>query len=118
MSAQMRQVQNRLQNAPDVRFVSITVDPARDTPEVLAAYAKRQGAREGFWHFLTGEQEKLHDLCRNQFKLGNVDGSLEHSTRFVLVDRQGRIRAYYRSFDDDMVEQVVSDARRLVGEDS
>jgi len=116
MSAQMRQIQDRLRDAPDVRFVSVTVDPERDNPEVLAAYAKRQGARDGVWHFLTGEKEKLNDLYRYQFKLGYVDGSLEHSTRFVLVDRTGRIRGYYGSFDDDMVTKVVADARRLVAE--
>jgi protein SCO1/2 len=115
MSAQMRQIQDRLGARPDLRFVSFTVDPRRDTPEVLSAYARRHGAREG-WLFLTGPVEKLHDLCRNQFKLGNVDGALDHSTRFVLVDRQGRIRGYYRSFDDDLVERVTLDAGRLARE--
>jgi protein SCO1/2 len=116
MSAQMRQVQDRLRDASEVRFVSITVDPERDTPEVLARYAKRQGARDGIWFFLTGPREKLHELCRYQFKLGNVDGTLEHSTRFVLVDQKGRIRGYYGSFDDDTVRRVAGDARRLVTE--
>ena len=116
MSAQMRQIQDRLRDAPDVRFVSVTVDPQRDTPEVLAAYAKRQNAREGVWNFLTGEQKQLHNLYRYQFKLGDIDGSLEHSTRFALVDRKGRIRGYYGSFDDEMVAKVVADARRLTNE--
>jgi protein SCO1/2 len=117
MSAQMRQVQDRLRDVPDVQFVSFTVDPARDTPAVLAAYAERHGAREGVWHFLTGTVDQLHELCRYQFKLGNIDGkNLEHSTRFVLVDRQRRIRGYYGTFDEDMVSQVADGARRAARE--
>jgi protein SCO1/2 len=118
MSGQMRQIQDRLADVPDARFVSFTVDPARDTPQTLAAYAKRNGARDGFWFFLTGEREKLHDLCRFQFKIGNVDGTLDHSTRFVLVDGGGRIRGYYGSFDGDMVSRIVEDVRHLAGGES
>jgi protein SCO1/2 len=116
MTSQMRQIQERLSSESDVRLVSFTVDPKRDTPEVLAAYARRQGARDGVWHFLTGELDRLHHLARYQFRIGNVDGALDHSTRFVLVDRRGRIRGYYRSFDDDMVARVAADARRLARE--
>jgi protein SCO1/2 len=101
-----------------VKLVSFTVDPKRDTPGVLAKYAARQGARTGIWHFLTGEVPQIHDLSLNVFKLGSVDESLNHSTRFVLVDGRGRIRAYYGTLDGDPVPQVVADVRRLLRENS
>jgi len=50
--------------------------------------------------------------------LGNVDGSLQHSTRFVLVDRQGRIRGYYGTSEDDPTAHVIVDVRRLARENS
>jgi cytochrome oxidase Cu insertion factor (SCO1/SenC/PrrC family) len=50
--------------------------------------------------------------------LGNVDGSLEHSTRFVLVDRQGRIRGYYGAAQDDPAPVLIVDIRRLERERS
>ena len=55
----------------------------------------------GRWFFLTGDRKTLDALDRRAFMLGNVDGTLEHSTRFVLVDRHGRIRGYYGTSEDD-----------------
>ncbi len=111
MSSQMRQVQTGVKSLPDVRLLSFTVDPARDTPEVLAAYARRYHAESGRWYFLTGSRDTLQVLNREAFKLGNVDGSLDHSTRFVLVDRMGRIRGYYLTAEGDAVERLLADLR-------
>ena len=82
----MHQIQAPDRATPDVRFVSFTVDPAHDTPPVLAEYAKHFKSDPARWYFLTGDQARLNDLALNGFKLNSVDGSLTHSTRFVLVD--------------------------------
>ncbi len=116
MSAQMRQVQKAFTGEDGVRFVSITVDPARDTPAALAEYAKHYDAEAGKWFFLTGPQEKLHDLSRRVFMLGDVDGNLEHSTRFALVDRTSHIRGYYVSSRTDAIPNLIADAKRLLRE--
>ena len=112
MSRQMRDVKDA-SKAHDVRLVSFTIDPARDTPPVLAAYGKRFGADPDRWYFLTGSQQDLHALCRHAFMLGNVDGSLEHSTRFVLVDRNSRIRGYYDSSDRESLRTLIGDLGKL-----
>lgn len=114
MSAQMRQVEQALlPDIKDLRVVSFTVDPARDTPEVLAKYAQRYEAQPGTWFFLTGPQATLHNLARNVFTLGDVNGDLEHSTRFVLVDRQSRIRGHYLTSDEDALPRLIADAKRV-----
>jgi len=118
MSSQMHQVQTAFAGADGVRFVSFTVDPARDTPKVLTAYSKHFEADPAKWFFLTGEPAALNHLSRDVFHLNNVDGSLEHSTRFVLIDRRGRIRGFYSSLEKDAVPQVIADARRLLKERS
>jgi len=118
MSAQMRRVQSAVSQLPDVRLVSFSVDPEHDTPSVLAEYAVRYQAQPGRWFFLTGDRKTLDSLDRHAFMLGNVDGSLEHSTRFVLVDRQGRIRGYYGNDQDDPTAQLIADIRRLARETS
>src|SRR6202795_3159555 len=99
MTSQMREVQDAVLKIPDVRLVSFTVDPAEDTPPVLAAYAKTHGASDSIWYFLTGPVSTLQMLDRDAFKLGNLDATMQHSTRFTLVDRQGRIRGYYDTSD-------------------
>jgi protein SCO1/2 len=118
MSSQMRRVQISTAGTPDVSLVSFTVDPAHDTPPVLAAYAKHFIADPARWHFLTGEPRRLNDLGLNAFKLNSVDGSLIHSTRFVLVDGARRIRGYYLSSDDGFMPSLLRDIRQLEREKS
>jgi protein SCO1/2 len=114
MSAQMRQVDTALRpDIKDLRLVSFTVDPARDTPAVLAKYAEHYQAEPGVWFFLTGPQPTLHNLARNVFLLGDVNGDLEHSTRFVLIDRQSRVRGYYLTSDEDAIPRLIADAKRV-----
>lgn len=113
MSTQMRQVQTGLAGSPGVRMVSFTVDPDRDTPEALDAYARRYNAEPGRWFFLTGARETLHDLSMKGFMLGSIAGNLDHSTRFALVDRQGRVRKYYSSHEPGSIPQLIEDARLL-----
>ena len=116
MTSQMREVQDAVSTIPDVRIVSFSIDPANDTPPVLAAYAKVHGASPSIWYFLTGPVPTLQMLDRDAFKLGNIDGTLEHSTRFVVVDRQGRIRGYYDTSEASAVQKVISDVRALAAE--
>ena len=119
MSSTMHQIQTRTSDElPDVRFVSFTVDPAHDTPPILAEYAKHFKPEPGRWYFLTGEQAKLSDLGMNAFHLNTVDGSLTHSTRFVLVDGKGRIRGYYITGEDGFMPKLMHDIRQLHSESS
>lgn len=111
MSRRMKRIQQG--TAGKVRLISFSVDPVRDTPPVLSVYAKRFGADPGRWTFLTGDVRTLEMLDRNAFKLGDLDAQLNHSTRFVLVDRGGRIRAYYGMGDEGMMERVTRDAGDL-----
>ncbi len=116
MTSQMHQVQEAVAKIPDVRLVSFTVDPANDTPPVLAGYAKEHGASSAVWYFLTGPVPTLQMLDRDAFKLGNLDASMQHSTRFVLVDRQSRIRGYYETSDVGSIPKVIADVQALAAE--
>src|SRR5437667_3712423 len=118
MSSMMRQIQQATSAIPEVRLVSFTVDPERDTPAALSAYAARYHAQPERWRFLTGPRDALHKIAREDFKLSNVDGSLVHSTRLVLLDRQSRIRGYYGTDQDSPVTELVRDIKRVLAESS
>jgi protein SCO1 len=118
MTTHMRQLQNSTAEIPDVLLVSITVDPAHDTPEVLTEYAGHFKQDPSRWFFLTGDQTKLNDLGVHAFKLNSVDGSLTHSTRLVLVDRKRRIRGFYSSDEGGFMPQLLHDVRQLEAEHS
>jgi protein SCO1/2 len=109
----MHQVQNELAGQ-GIQLVSFTVDPEHDTPGVLAEYSAKFNANPSIWHFLTGAQADLNHLAKDVFKLGVVDGSLEHSTRFVLVDRAGQIRGYYLTSEPDAIPRLIADAKSLL----
>jgi protein SCO1 len=116
MSSKMNQVQKAL-SGNDARLVSFTIDPARDTPPVLAEYANHFEAQPGRWYFLTGPVAALNALAKDAFHLNEIDGkNLEHSVRLALVDRSSQIRGFYLSTDKDAIPALIADARRLLEE--
>jgi len=136
-SAEMAKFQADFAEEKDLRLVSITVDPERDTPEVLSRYAKRYGADPERWLFLTGEKKTIYRLALEGFRLNVVDPAegvkswllgpppllahheetgtqFIHSSRFVLVDRQARIRGYYQSAEEEALQRLRRDVRILL----
>jgi len=88
-----------------IAFVSITVDPERDTPEVLKQYAQAFGANLAGWSFLTGPSEAIRDVTRRYgvFASKSTDGNVDHSFLTSIVDRRGILRVQYLGarFDPD-----------------
>jgi cytochrome oxidase Cu insertion factor (SCO1/SenC/PrrC family) len=120
ISSRMSELQKPLQKT-DVHLVSFTVDPAKDTPDVLRIYAERLQAERGRWDFLTGAQSTIYNLSRNGFKLAISDGSEAkgipvHSIRMILVDRHGDIRGYYDAAEADAITKLVADTTHLLRE--
>lgn len=107
-----------------VRLVSISVDPGHDTPEVLADYARRFGAKADRWWFLTGPKSDVLALITGRFKLGvqSTDAAdqeagaeaFSHSDRLALVDR-GTVVGYHDSNDPAAVSALVAEANRRDG---
>ena len=116
MSTLMSDIQAQTRDIDELRIVSITVDPERDSPEAMKAYGERYGAIDGRWYFLTGPVELLNRLAQKDFNLFDVDGSLQHSTRFALIDREGRIRAFYTTGLDGSYARLPEDVRKLTAE--
>ena len=114
-----------------VVLLSISVDPEQDTPELLRAYAEGYGADHESWRFLTGSPEDVREVITDGLKLGysrvnesnrhvHADGTVHiheynvlHSTRMLLADRAGVVRALYDTEDWD-TERVVADIETLL----
>lgn len=141
-SFQLARLQAEFATADRLRLVSITVDPEHDTPEVLRRYADRYSATDRWW-FLTGDKQEIYCLVQKGFRLSVVDpaapsapscgeafllgpraawashgsrGLIMHSARFVLVDANGRIRAYHLATDPDSVGKLTANIRTVLGE--
>lgn len=120
LTAHMKGLQARLSDVPSANFVSVSVDPRNDTPEVIKAYMGKNGLDERNWRFVTGEEQVIRDLVVGGFKVGLGDdesraaGSddIMHSNSFVLVDDQAQVRGYYRA-DNDGIADLERDLRAL-----
>jgi protein SCO1/2/putative membrane protein len=117
----MKGLQEKLA-ASGVQLVSISVDPDRDTPEVLAGYARRFGADERRWWFLTGSQDDVERLIIQGFKLGMSAATeperevgaepITHSDRLALVDRGNKVVGYFDTNDPAKIGELVAAAER------
>ncbi len=120
ISSRMSELQKPLEKT-DVHLVSFSVDPEKDTPEVLRGYAEKLQAEPERWDFLTGPKSAIYQLSHDGFKLAVSDGSdvqgiPVHSTRMVLVDRHGQIRGYYDATEPEAVTKLLADTNHLLRE--
>lgn len=95
--------------------LSVSVDPDRDTPAKLRAYAQFNHRQEGKWLLATGKWEVISELAQKGFYLGGGKRQI-HSPRFGLVDKWGRLRGYYDSRDSAELGKLVRDVSLLLGE--
>jgi protein SCO1/2 len=115
MTQRMAKLQSTVPSK-DVKLVSISVDPERDTPEVLKQYAQRFKADESRWHFLTGEKSAMLEAAKGlKLSVTSAEGDkpITHAETFLLVDRQGRVRGIYDSKDEQELNQLTRDAELL-----
>lgn len=116
LSEHMQRLTQRFQKNADVHFFSLSVDPAHETLENLAAYAKGLDADVTRWHFVTGSPDTVKDLMVHGFKIGVSDQVQNHSMYFVLVDKSAHIRGYYDAMDAKAAKQLVRDITRVLHE--
>ncbi len=120
LTAHMKGLQTRVSDVPSANFVSVSVDPRNDTPEVIKAYMTKSQLDESNWRFVTGDEEAIRHVVVEGFKvpIGDEDsraaGSDEimHSNSFVLVDQKAQVRGYYRA-NNDGIGDLERDLRAL-----
>lgn len=102
----------------ELRFVSISVDPENDTPPVLTKYARENGIDTANWSLLTGDYDTVKKTVIQGFKValdGKADAAAEdygilHGSHLLLVDKDGQIRGYYRTSDDNDMRMILAHA--------
>ena len=118
LTANMAGLQKRLPK--QIGLLSFTVDPDHDEPEVLTLYARTFKADPQRWFFLTGEKAELIRLVRDGFLLPVAENAaaapgerFAHSTKFVLIDADARVRGWYDGEDPASLDRLASDAKKL-----
>ncbi|MCH2172109.1 SCO family protein [Myxococcota bacterium] len=122
----LAQVQKALAPAGEsVQFVSISVDPEIDTPDVLAAFMELHRLDASNWSFITGSPESTEQVVVEGFKQAHEEvparegepRDIRHGTHFVLIDGTGMIRGFYKSRGDGPAN-LVDDAKKLIQADA
>jgi protein SCO1/2 len=131
MNQSMLLIEKKFFGNPNFGIVSITIDPAHDTPSVLKSHSELLGVKSSNWNFLTGDREYIFNLANKGFNLyagenSNVKGGFEHSGLFALVDKDGNIRCrkddfgnpilYYDGLEKKGVRDIQQDIAKLLKE--
>ncbi len=102
-----------------VQFVSITVDPQRDTQSVLKAYSGKFKNASSKWMFLTGDTSVIYPLARTGFLVNAVKAGDDYiySDKIILIDSHKRIRGYYAITVSDEFDRLDNEIKVLLSEE-
>src|SRR5690606_1189108 len=100
MNQNLKEVEREINNQ-DFGVISITIDPKRDTPEVLKEHQNKLKIENPNWHFLTGERNYIYELSKAfNIYMGEDESTAEglnHSGKLALIDKKGKIRSRFNS---------------------
>lgn len=98
MNQNLKKIESEI-NHPDFGIISITIDPKRDTPEVLNEHKQKLQIDNPNWHFLTGNRDYIYQLSKEfNIYVGKDEMTaegLDHSGKIALIDKEGKIRCRY-----------------------
>ncbi len=114
MSGNMVRLYQQYDNVGKVQFVSISVDPDRDSLKVLQNYAGAMGVNDNRWVFLWKPIDEVATLSEKGFMLSSQNLPEGHSSKFALVDGKARIRGYYDGLNDLDMKLLARDINQLV----
>lgn len=114
INGHLKEVSEALKEESDLLFLSITVDPEKDTPDHLAEYSKKYRESAQQWKFLSGDIGIVEKLMTESLKLGSEELPESHNTRIVLADRKGMVRGYYQGLDEEAIRNLIRDAKDLL----
>ncbi len=118
MTDHMLEIQDEIEEDPEVLLLSHTVFPKTDSVPVLKAYAEEKGVIDEKWNLVTGDKKHIYDLARKSYlaSKSNGDGGpydMIHTENFVLVDKEKRIRGFYDGTDAEAIENLMHDIKVL-----
>ena len=114
LSRNMKRLQNSyIQNDSIVQFLSVSIDPVRDTVARLRAYADKFNANHDSWWFVTGDKKEIYDFAIKEMKANvadvGADTAFPHTENFFLLDTNRIIRGWYNGFDTVKLAQLAKD---------
>jgi protein SCO1 len=122
LTRSMKKIQDSFTKTDTIlRYVSITVDPVRDSAARLKAYGDKFNINHDTWWMLTGDKKDVYDLALNEFKANiaqeeGVDTNFIHTDKFFLLDKNRVVRGWYSGLDSANLDRLINDAVLLMME--
>lgn len=122
MTKNMKVLHDEFLEDKDVLLLSHSVTPEMDSVPVLQAYAESKGIVSDKWHLVTGTQQEIYKLGRQDYfveedlGLNKAADAFLHTENFVLVDKNRHIRGIYNGLNKTSVNQLIADIRTLKDE--
>ena len=120
VNAQMEEIQKLTATQPNVKLLSLSMDPVDDTAPVLARYGQTFGEDANRWSFLTGDEAEMHRLVGASFlppdttgEFAYMPGNFAHTQRIALVDAKGRLVEYFDGLNQNAADAVVKEVTKL-----
>ncbi len=119
MTANMEVLQEEFLEDDDILLLSHTVTPEMDSVSVLKSYAENKGIISSKWHLVTGSQEEIYRMGRQEYfveeDLGLTKDADEflHTENFILVDKNKHIRGIYNGLNLTSIHQLIADIKTL-----
>ncbi len=117
---EMKRIYTEFEDNPQVKLVSFTIDPERDSPAKLKEYAANLEVNTKKWWFLHGDKEETYDLALDYFNTAyedsDVPGGFNHSGKLILTDKNGHIRSFSEGTDPDETPKLIKDIKTLLKE--
>ena len=114
LARNMKRLQNSyIKNDSIVQFLSVSIDPERDSVTKLRAFADKYKANHDSWWFVTGDKKEIYDFALNEMKASvadiGVDTAFPHTENFYLLDTNRIIRGWYNGFDTVKLAKLAKD---------
>ncbi|MGX1929068.1 SCO family protein [Flagellimonas sp. 2504JD4-2] len=118
MANNMGKLQESFLDDDDIMLLSISVTPEMDNVPILKEYAERNGVIDSKWNITTGDKQHIYNLARKSYfaAVDEGDGGLQdfiHTPNFVLVDKKKQIRGVYDGTQDEHIQQLIDDIKKL-----
>ena len=119
MTSNLHKVQEKFVTDKDVLILSHTVDPETDSVKQLFNYTVEKDVNSRMWRLLTGDKKELYKQARNGYFVTAVQGDggptdFIHEQKFILIDKERRIRGYYDGTSKVEVDKMISDIQMLL----
>ncbi len=104
---------------PNVILLSHSIDTMNDSVSVLKDYAEKLGVETSKWHFITGNRDDIYKIAKEKYYISAMEdekapGGYLHNAKFILVDKQARIRGYYTGTEKADVDRMMGDMENLL----